>query len=304
MRSIGVRDGRRVGRVEAGLTVEERRTRIVEHLHHVESASIDSLAALFAVSRMTIHRDLDRLEEQRVVRKLRGSATLSSSTVFEADLSYRTRLATREKALIAGRVAERVERGMALLVDDSSTAMQVLPLVVERGPLTIITNSLRVQADYARREGITLLALGGSYDRICDAFFGFLAEQSVARLRVDLALLSAAAVRGPRAYFHNPDVARLKLACLSVADRSVLMLDHSKFERSALHLFTHLGAFDEVVSTALGDPGIADALRNEQVRLTLVAGGGAGREETRARGQRETFAGDRHGVSQEDHQRT
>ncbi len=47
------------------LTSEVRHTRLVSHLRKVESASIDELAELFGVSKMTIHRDLDRLEAQK-----------------------------------------------------------------------------------------------------------------------------------------------------------------------------------------------------------------------------------------------
>ncbi len=267
----------------------------------MESASIESLAELLGVSKMTIHRDLDRLEEQRVIRKSRGSATLSPSLVFEADLSYRAQLAIHEKVQIARHVAERIERGMAILIDDSSTTMQILPMIVDRRPLTIITNSLRILAEYSRLDGLSLLALGGNYDRICDAFFGTVAEQSVSRLRVDLALLSAAAIRGPRAYFHNPEVARLKLACLSVADRAVLMVDHSKFERSALHLFTHLDVFDDVVSTDLLAPSIAANLLNHRVKLTLTTG--QARPGERQGGDRTIGTGAERDVSQEDHQR-
>ena len=62
--------------------------------------------------------------------------------------------------------------------------------------------------DCSRVEGISVLDLGGSYDPVCNAFLGIVTEQSISRLRVDMALLSAGAIRGSYAYFHNPEVAR------------------------------------------------------------------------------------------------
>jgi DeoR/GlpR family transcriptional regulator of sugar metabolism len=253
------------------LTSEERRARLVAHLHSVESASIDDLADLLMVSKMTVHRDLDRLEEQRVVRKSRGGATLLPSTIFEADYAYRSQLAVDEKALIARAATDQVERGMAILVDDSSTAAQLIPLVLDKRPLTVITNSLGAIRTYCRTDGISLLAIGGAYDAICDAFFGIVAEQSISRLRVDLAVLSAAAVRAPSVYFHNPEVARFKLACLASAERSVLLVDHTKFNNSALHMCARLDAFDEVITTDLVDPQVADALRKSGVPLSQIS---------------------------------
>jgi DeoR/GlpR family transcriptional regulator of sugar metabolism len=276
----------------------------VEHLHKTESATIESLAELFSVSKMTIHRDLDRLEEQRVVRKSRGGATLSPSTVFEADYTYRAQLALSEKTQIARHVAERVERGMAILVDDSSTAAQIIPLLIDKRPITIITNSLHAISTYCRINGVSLLALGGSYDRICDAFFGNVTEQSIARLRVDLALLSTAAIRGSNAYFHNPEVARFKLACLAVADKSILMVDHTKFQKSALHLFSPLNVFDEVVTTDLLDPTLVESLRGDRVNLALLRHAEPGEKASfgapPAR-EKDTLMGEKSASSQEGH---
>ena len=242
----------------------------------MESATIEELAARFHVSKMTIHRDLDQLEEQKVVRKSRGNATLLPSTVFEADYDYRSQLAVKEKMAIARAAAERIERGMVILLDDSSTVALVISRILGKRPLKVITNSLGVISTHCRVSGLSVMALGGDYDPVCNAFLGIVTEQSISRLRADLALLSAAAIRGARAYFHNPDVARFKLACLSAVDRAVLLVDHTKFEKSALHMFTHLNVFDEVISSDLLDPQIANDLRDARVRLSLVAMGGDG----------------------------
>jgi DeoR/GlpR family transcriptional regulator of sugar metabolism len=256
--------------MEVLLTSHDRRSRLVEHLHQAESATIEELASRFSVSKMTIHRDLDRLEEQKIVRKVHGGATLLPSTVFEADRAYRSQLAVKEKAVVARAAAERIERGMAVLVDDSSTVAQVIPLILDKIPLKIITNSLSIISDYRYTDGISVTALGGDYDAICDAFFGIIAEQSIARLRADVALLSVAAIRGASAYFHNPEVVRFKLACLAAADRSILLVDHTKFEKSALHLFSHLSTFDEVLTSDLVDPLIVNDLRDARVKLSVI----------------------------------
>ena len=61
------------------MTGEERRRRLLDYLHERPEASVDELAQFLAVSKMTVHRDLDRLQELRVLRKTRGGATLLPS---------------------------------------------------------------------------------------------------------------------------------------------------------------------------------------------------------------------------------
>ena len=64
---------------------EERHRLVTDAVMAAGSMAIEDLARMFDVSVMTIHRDLDRLEAQNVLRKSRGMATaLPSSTVVES----------------------------------------------------------------------------------------------------------------------------------------------------------------------------------------------------------------------------
>ena len=61
-------------------TAHQRRQEIVEQLTQHEACSIQELAALFSVSTMTIHRDLDKLVEDGLVLKTHGGAILKPDT--------------------------------------------------------------------------------------------------------------------------------------------------------------------------------------------------------------------------------
>jgi len=89
-------------------TGEKRRARILEYLCERESASVDELAQQFAVSRMTVHRDLDQLAAARCVRKTHGGATILSSVVFESNFNYRARR-HQEDLFARGQELRRVE---------------------------------------------------------------------------------------------------------------------------------------------------------------------------------------------------
>jgi DeoR/GlpR family transcriptional regulator of sugar metabolism len=77
---------------------EERRTQILERLCERELATVDELAQIFSVSRMTVHRDLDQLETVGCVRKVHGGATIRPSVVFESNFNYRGRQYLAERA--------------------------------------------------------------------------------------------------------------------------------------------------------------------------------------------------------------
>ncbi|RYE71817.1 MAG: DeoR/GlpR transcriptional regulator, partial [Hyphomicrobiales bacterium] len=92
---------------------DDRRRDIIEILVDQGTATLESLAQHFAVSKMTIHRDLDELETEGLLRKTRGGATIESSGQFESDFRYRARVAADEKRSIARRAAQFIEPGMS-----------------------------------------------------------------------------------------------------------------------------------------------------------------------------------------------
>lgn len=249
---------------------EMRREALLHYLRMRENASVDELVEQMRVSKMTVHRDLDRLAEQRLVRKVRGGVTLTPSTLFEGDYAYREQQHCAEKSALAARITEMVEPGMAIVLDDSSTAASILPHLDGKRPLTIITNGQKVIDSLRRADEITLISLGGTYDAVANGFFGLICEAAVSRLRADLAIFSTSAVRGTSAYLHDPDIIRAKLAMKSVAERSVLAFDGSKVGRSALNLFAPLRDFDSVLVSQGLEPDIQQALQEDGVRLELV----------------------------------
>jgi len=253
------------------MTARERRQAIVEHLRSTETAAVDAFAAMFGVSRMTVHRDLDALVEQRLVRKVRGGATLLPSIVFEGDYDYRAKQQPGEKGALGRAAAQLVEPGMAVALDDSSTVAAMLPFLMDKRPLTIITNAAPVIRAMERAEGITLLALGGVYDRTVAAYTGLATERTMRSLRVDRAFMSTACVRASTAYMRDTEeVVRVKLVMMEMADESVLLADHTKFAKTALIRFADLCAFDRVLVTDGIDRRTREMLRRDKVRLEIV----------------------------------
>ena len=90
------------------------------------------------------------------------------------------------------------------------------------------------------------------------------------RLRADVLFMSTTAISGGVAYQPDQDMAIAKRAMIAAAARRVLLVDHSKFGRVALHRLAPLTDFDLVMT----DDGIDDAglrqLREAQVPFEVV----------------------------------
>jgi DeoR/GlpR family transcriptional regulator of sugar metabolism len=252
------------------MKIDGRRQGILDLLMEAGSATVDELSARFDVSRMTIHRDLDQLEQEGLLRKVRGGASMQASGQFESDFRYRQRLAGPEKQRIAAAAAGMIEPGQTIIIDDSSTAGGVAKYLAELRPLTVITNNLGVIQELAGMAGITLIALGGQYAKKFHGFFGLLAEESLRSLRADVALVSTSAIHGTAAFHQDQEVVQAKRLMLAAAERKYLLADHSKFGRPALHFLTELGTFDAVLTGDDPHAGIVGELEAAGIHLKVI----------------------------------
>ncbi|MEU3186050.1 DeoR/GlpR family DNA-binding transcription regulator [Streptomyces sp. NPDC006923] len=237
----------------------QRRREISDLVLTEGPASASDLAERFGVSPMTIYRDIDELEREGVLRKFRGGVTAQPSGVFESNVAYRKNSMRPEKEAVAALAAGMIEPGMSVMIDDSTTALELARLLPSVGPLTVVTNFLEALNLLAEERGIHLMALGGDYDPLHGSFLGVPCVEAVEALRVDLCFVSTSSVHGGFAFHQEQRIVAVKRAMLKAAGRSVLMIDHSKLGRTALHRLAPLGAFDVVL---IDDRISQDALRS------------------------------------------
>lgn len=234
-----------------------RRSEIVEFVKARGWARIDELAGQFSVSTMTIHRDLDHLHAQGMLRKVRSGAEAPPSEAFERNVDLRKALNLAEKQAVARVGFDWATAQMdlqAIALDDSTTALHVLPHLAAHLPLTVVTNFLPAIDELAADPGVRLNAIGGDY---VPEFSSFVGSQSVRALRdmhYDVLFMSVPAVSRGMCFHPSSAAAELKRAFMDSAERRVLLIDHTKFARRAIHRISALEDFDAVVV----DDGLAE----------------------------------------------
>lgn len=227
-----------------------RQEQLANYILQHSFASVEDLSELFKISRMTVHRDLDDLERQGIIRKVHGGASAQPSSLFESDVRYRVQAASREKAAIARLAVSYVEPGQAVMLDDSTTCLPLARLLADITPLTVITNYLTVIRELSVVKGIRLIALGGEYHAKHDAFVGVMCEQAVAALRANVVFMSTAALSGGLLFHQEQEIVKVKQAMLASAARRILLVDSTKLGRVALHRAASLPDFDLVITDA------------------------------------------------------
>ncbi|MFD1213108.1 DeoR/GlpR family DNA-binding transcription regulator [Arthrobacter sp. GCM10027362] len=270
------------GNANTRLSRQLERQRTISEMVMAEGAvRIDELAQRFGTSQMTVHRDLDELEARGLLRKSRGVATALSSSLVESSDVYRAGQQREEKKEIAKAALEFIEPGQAIFLDDSTTVLELAKMLPTHAPLTVLTNVLTVINELKGARGITLVALGGTYHNWCSSFMGGMTTDAIRNLRADLFVMSAAAVTDDVCFHQNQATVDIKRAMFAASAKRILLVDHTKFEKRALHALAPLSGFDAVVVDSR--TGRDEIARLESRNIHVVVARGHARPEPAAR---------------------
>ena len=249
-----------------------RQLAIGEAVMALGSVRIEELAQRFGISVMTVHRDLDELEDRGLLRKGRGVATATSTALVESSDVYRRRRQNVEKEEMALAAMDFVEPGQAIFLDDSTSTLHLLPHLRTKTPLTVISNTLTVMNDLRGVRGVQLIGLGGEYYNWCSSFMGRMTVREVGELRADLFVMSTSAIVDDICFHQTIETVDVKRAMFDAASTRVLLADATKFEKRALHAMLPLVDFDVVIVDSGIEAQHVDRLQSMGVNVKVARG--------------------------------
>ena len=249
----------------------ERQHAVTELVISEGSVRIEDVAERFGVSLMTVHRDLDKLESRGILRKTRGVATATSTSVIESSDVYRSNRQAAEKEALAVAAMDYIEPGQAIILDDSTTVMRIARHLAGKAPITVITNTLTLMNELRDTNGITLLGLGGLYYNWCSAFMGPMTRHEIAQFHADTFIMSTSAIINDVVFHQYLETLDTKRAMFEASNKRVLLADHTKFERQALHAMVPLRDFDAVIVDDGTSRMDIERMRNTGINVVVAA---------------------------------
>jgi DeoR/GlpR family transcriptional regulator of sugar metabolism len=249
---------------------EGRREIITELVLDQKSVHSGELATRFGVSLMTIHRDLDALADEGLLRRFHGGASTLRSPLYEPDVTYRLKMSLRAKREIAAAALALVRSGETVLLDDSTSALSLAQRLPAIAPVTVITSFLETINLLAGEHGVRLIGLGGQYSPTNRSFHGAGFVSALHELRADVMFGSSAAIDAGGVFHQQPDVVVTKHAMMASADRKVLLIDHTKVGQRAVHRLSALEAWDAIVVDSQTDAAQVSALRDAGANVIVA----------------------------------
>ncbi len=139
---------------------QERQKRIYERIKRYNSATVIDLSTQLQISLSTVRRDLSEMEAQGLVLRVHGGAILFEDNRESPGLQRRDQNLEAKKRIGAA-AAQLVHEGDTIILSASTTVETMIPHLVQKHSLTVITNSVSIAYKLAAHPHISVIVLGG-----------------------------------------------------------------------------------------------------------------------------------------------
>ncbi|EOH74428.1 DeoR/GlpR family DNA-binding transcription regulator [Enterococcus malodoratus] len=208
---------------------EEEILAIVSEKKKIE---VNELSALLNVSKVTIRKDLDKLEARGLLHRQHGYALLNNLD----DINYRLAQNYDQKRKIALEASKIVNDGEVIMIESGSTcALLAEELAFNRNDITIITNSCFIASYVRKAESVKVILLGGEYQKESQVNVGPLVKQVINEFYVDKLFVGIDGFDVRRG-FTGSDITRCDTTrtLATAANQTIVLTDSSKFSQNGL----------------------------------------------------------------------
>jgi DeoR/GlpR family transcriptional regulator of sugar metabolism len=259
--------------VEPIIFTHERRQQIAYRLEQQQRVTVAELVQQFAVSEVTIRKDLAWLETQRMAVRTHGGAVLASAnrTPSEIGFEVRARLQIHEKERIGEAAANYVQDGETIALDASTTALAMIPFLGLKHELTVMTNGLRTALELNQYSNISVLVPGGMLRQKSFSLVGTWGKSILQQIHISKVFVGA---RGLTLHEGLTDVSgdevELKREIVATAKEVIAVVDSSKWDQVAFATFCPLERLKLIITDEQAPAQMVKQVRKMGIEVLLV----------------------------------
>jgi DeoR family transcriptional regulator of aga operon len=232
------------------------------------SVSVQELTKSLGASPATVRRDLQLLEEQKLLSRSHGGA-VGNGLLYELPVRYRGGRRAEEKGRIADAAVERIGDAQTVGLTGGTTTTEVARRLRERR-LTVVTNAVNIASELVVSETIRLVVTGGVARPQSYELIGPLAERTLEGLNLDVMFLGVDGVGSAGVSTHDEVEAHTNRKMVERAARVIVVCDSSKIGSSALSSICALSEIDELITDVDAPGEQLDGLRGAGVEVAQV----------------------------------
>lgn len=257
-------------RREHRLTQQERHAQVLAQVRRDGIVRVATLSRAFGVTTETARRDLDALARSGALQRTYGGGA-SRSLTDEPDIGIRSRVHGVERGRIGAAAALMVEAGDALMIDCGSTTSAFANALAARDlHVTIITNCVPAARSLGTSAHCRVILCPGEYVLREGGVYGSDTLEFIRRFKANKAFIGAGGLAPDGVTDADSLGCAVKRAMMERADRTILLLDRSKYDLVQFERVCALSGIDELVSDAVPPRRLAANLKAARVRVAVA----------------------------------
>ena len=252
----------------------DRRRKIHETLKEVHNISINDLCEMFGVSKNTIRRDIADLEEKGIIEKVYGGIVLAETPEDAPEpFAFREARNLAAKKIIGRLAAALVSDGDVIYIDSGTTTMHMVPYLLEKQGLTIVTASVHVINMAVTYSHLNVISTGGTFYAPSKAFVGPQVIECLHRYNVTKAFLASTGISLEHGATNtSPLECEIKQCLMEKPCPHILLVDDSKFNMATLMSYTPLRDLDCLATNEMPPEDYIRYFEKNNVRLIVPTG--------------------------------
>ncbi len=249
----------------------DRISGVLDLLAENHSLSVVELAGRYDVSLATIRRDLQMLEEQKLLARTHGGA-LAENVAYELPLRYRDGQAREAKRMIAREAARRIPSGGAVVaLTGGTTTTEVAKCLADRSDITVVTNALNIATRLAVRPRTKVIVTGGVARAQSYELVGPMAERTLASLNIEVAFVGVDGISATGGISTHDEVeAHTNAVLVGQARKVIVVCDSSKIGRITLARIAPISAVHTLITSQNADAEALEAIQRAGVEVHVV----------------------------------
>jgi DeoR/GlpR family transcriptional regulator of sugar metabolism len=254
----------------ARLRKAERQDLILSSLRASATLRVSEIASEFGVSTETIRRDLDELTERGLINRTYGGAVRSMA--IEPALAQRQQIMVREREAIAVRASALIRPNDVVAIGAGATTLHVARrIAADHRNITVITHAFDVATSLAENPSITTLVCPGEYSGPEGCVWGAETVAFLERFNVNIAILGATGLTLEGANEANVNAAAVYRTMVERALESVIVADHTKFNRPALSVYASWHRLAKLISDTEPPAPLRDAIARHSAECVVAS---------------------------------
>ncbi|MDF2538419.1 MAG: DNA-binding protein [Herbinix sp.] len=246
--------------------IKEMEQFILEH----DIVSMEELRDTFHISMNTVRLDVAQLVSKGAIRKVYGGVC-SIQKENLVPFNERQLKNTQAKRAVGKAAAALVEDGDIIYIDSGTTTMNMMDYLGECTNVIVLTNNLDAINRALPLPNINVICLPGTLERKTNSFVSADTVRTLEKYNIKKAFMASSGIADSGIVTNSsPLEYEIKKAALTSSKEVYLLIDSTKYGKSALLTYANIVEMSKVIVDDRADTGLVSLCERNNVEIILA----------------------------------